>query len=165
MFLKMFQFFGSTHYSVTELVKKLGDFFKILWPSQNVWTLLSSLLSVLRYVWGGKNMWAGCSFTFKFLNKWGGFLTPAPQVHFFKFCSLFRKHQNNLSDFVILGQPMRGAYYELSVLFLKGQIVSEGNCCGFNSSKKRTKNFCPDRWIFKFVFFGKIEYTTISFRH
>ena len=73
------------------------------------------------------------------------FLTPAPQlgaqVHFFKFCSLFRKHQLYLPDFVILGQPMRGAYDHglLSVLFFKGQIVSEGNCCFFNSSKKERK--------------------------
>ena len=74
------------------------------------------------------------------------FLTPAPQlgaqVHFFKFCSLFREHQLYLPDFVILGQPMRGAYDHglLSVLFFKGQkeIVAFSIL-----PKKRTKNFCP----------------------
>jgi hypothetical protein len=43
----------------------------------------------------------------------------------------------------------------------KGQIISEANFHILNSSKKRTKNFCPSSWgkilqIFR-LFFGRIE--------
>ena len=51
----------------------------------------------------------------------------------------------------------------------KGQIISKGLFCFFNSSKKRTKNFCPSRLgqklEFSSSFFGRIENTKMSFRN
>ena len=50
----------------------------------------------------------------------------------------------------------------------KGQLISKGLFVFFNSSKKRTKNFCPSRLGQKLTlsssFFGRIEDTKISFR-
>ena len=50
----------------------------------------------------------------------------------------------------------------------KGQLISKGLFGFFNSSKKRTKKFCPSRLgqKFKFLssFFGRIEDTKISFQ-
>ena len=49
----------------------------------------------------------------------------------------------------------------------KGQIISEANYLFLNSSKKRTKNFCPSSWgniLEKFrSFFGRIENKIICF--
>ena len=45
----------------------------------------------------------------------------------------------------------------------KGQLISKGLFCVFNSFKKRTKNFCPSRLgqklKFSSCFFGRIEET------
>ena len=50
----------------------------------------------------------------------------------------------------------------------KGQLILKGLFGFFNSSKKRTKSFCPSRLGQKFefssLFFGRIEDTQISFR-
>ena len=50
----------------------------------------------------------------------------------------------------------------------KGQLISKGLFVFFNSSKKRTENFCPRRLgqklKFSSSFFGRIEDTKISFR-
>ena len=52
---------------------------------------------------------------------------------------------------------------------LKGQLISKGLFCVFNSSKKRTKNVCPSRLGQKFKFsssfFGRIEDTQKTFRN
>ena len=50
----------------------------------------------------------------------------------------------------------------------KGQMISEENFRVFNSSKKRKRNFSPNRLgqklEFSRLFFGRIEDTKISFR-
>jgi hypothetical protein len=50
---------------------------------------------------------------------------------------------------------------------VKGQLFSKGLFVFFNSSKKRTKNFCPSRLgqklTFSSSFFGRIEDGGISF--
>ena len=50
---------------------------------------------------------------------------------------------------------------EESIDFTKGQIISEINLLVLNSSKKRTKNFCPSSqgriWQIFRSFFGRIE--------
>ena len=50
----------------------------------------------------------------------------------------------------------------------KGQLISKGNFCVFNSPKKRTKKFYPSRLgqklTFSSSFFGRIKDTKISFR-
>jgi len=49
----------------------------------------------------------------------------------------------------------------------KGQLISKGLFGFFNSSKKRTKNFCPrlgQKLKFLSSFFGRIEDIKISFR-
>ena len=59
------------------------------------------------------------------------------------------------------------AKYKDSRILSKGQIISEENFCVFNSSKKRTKNFCPSRLGQKFefssLFFGRVEDTKFPF--
>ena len=51
----------------------------------------------------------------------------------------------------------------------KGQLISKGLFCVFNSSKKRTKNLCPGRLgqklKFSSSFFGRIEDTKKTFRN
>ena len=53
--------------------------------------------------------------------------------------------------------------------FTKGQLISEGLVCVFNSSEKRTKNFCPSRQgqklKFSSSFLGRIEDTKMFFRN
>ena len=74
---------------------------------------------------------------------------------------------------VQLSNSFAAGKFNYSSLFLiqplfKGPIISGENFCVFNSSKKRTKNFCPSRLGQKFEFsssfFGRIEDTKISFR-
>jgi hypothetical protein len=52
--------------------------------------------------------------------------------------------------------------------YAKGQVISKGLFDFFNSSKKRTKNFCPSSLGQKpklsSSFFGRIEDTKISFQ-
>ena len=54
-------------------------------------------------------------------------------------------------------------------IFGKGQLTSKGHFGFFNSSKKRTKNFCPS-WLgqkfeFSSSFYGRIEDTKKPFRN
>jgi hypothetical protein len=55
----------------------------------------------------------------------------------------------------------------LCLVRIKGQIISKGHFVFFNSSKKRTKNFCPSRlgqeFEFSSSFFGRIEDTKKTF--
>ena len=57
--------------------------------------------------------------------------------------------------------------FKIKLLISKGQLISKGLFV-FNSSKKRTKNFCPSRLGQKLKisssFFGRMEDTQISFR-
>ena len=52
---------------------------------------------------------------------------------------------------------VRPTWYTLWVA--KGKLISKGNFGFFNSSKKRTKNFCPNRLgpKFKFVFLEELK--------
>jgi hypothetical protein len=53
-------------------------------------------------------------------------------------------------------------------MLIKGQLISKGHLGVFNSSKKRTKKFCPSRpgqtLEISRSFFGRIEDTKIFFR-
>ena len=78
---------------------------------------------------------------------------------------LVRKNVLNEYTGAYLAWVLWVLYFENSAI--KGQLISKGLFCVFNSSKKRTKNFCPSRLGQKFkfsrMFFGRIEDTKKTF--
>ena len=82
-------------------------------------------------------------------------------LHFW-WSKLWKGHEWNL-----LGRKEQRKKYRYTKVHTKGHLISKELFCFFNSSKRRTKNFCPNRLGQKFKFsssfFGRIEDTRISF--
>ena len=118
------------------------------------------------------------SMLIRLLNKKFHGLSPSGGHHTLLFDQGFPSNgqlQRHLTDWNAIWQYFVSMRLYLAMLFIlsihtllnKGQLISKGNFGVFNSSKKRTKKFCPSKLGQKLkvsgLFFGRIEDIKISF--